>query len=266
MNSGRGVLTSILEKIALNKRLEVEELKTEKPLAVVKEQCRNAPRGLFADAIRDRSRVNIIAEIKKGSPSKGIMQADFHPASLARQYRDGGAAALSVLTERKYFYGRAEHMALARRESGLPVLCKDFVVDPYQLYYARAMQADAILLIVRLHSADSLRRHLSLAEEIGLDCLVEVYDEKELEMALSAEARIVGVNNRNLEDFTVTLETSERLSKLIPDDIIRVAESGVFTKKDISRLKTAGFSNFLVGEALMKAADPAELIRELRSG
>lgn len=258
-------MNSILEKIVVNKRFEVEELKIEWSLQDLKERSPDRPKGLFKKAIENRSGVNIIAEIKKGSPSKGILLEDFDPASLAKQYREGGAAALSVLTERKYFFGRAEYLGLAREESGLPVLCKDFLVDPIQLHYARAMSADAVLLIVRLLSNESLRTYLKLADEIGLDCLVEVHDENELEIALDAGAGIIGVNNRNLEDFSVTLETSERLGELMPENVVRVAESGIFDANDIVRLQKAGYNNFLIGEALVKAKDPAAFIRSLRN-
>ena len=259
-------LNSILEKIIVNKRLEIEELKIEWPLQSLKERFPDRPNGLFRKAVENRSGVNIIAEIKKGSPSKGILLADFDPVSLANQYRNGGAAALSVLTERKHFFGRVEYLELARHESGLPVLCKDFFIDPFQLHYARAMHADAVLLIVRLLTIESLCDYLRLADEIGLDCLVEVHDENELEIALDAGAEIIGVNNRNLEDFSVTLETSERLGKLMPKDVIRVAESGIFKVEDIVRLQKAGYNNFLIGEALVKAKVPAALIRSLRNG
>jgi len=259
-------LNSILEKIVVNKRFEIEELKIEWPLQSLKERFPDRPKGLFRKAIENRSGVNIIAEIKKSSPSKGILLEDFDPVSLAKQYRDGGAAALSVLTERKYFFGRAENLGLARQESGLPVLCKDFIVDPIQLHYARAMSADAVLLIVRLLTSDSLRDYIRMADEIGLDCLVEVHDENELEIALDAGAGIIGVNNRNLEDFSVTLETSERLASMMPKDIIRIAESGIFNADDIVRLRKAAYNNFLIGEALVKAKDPAALIRSLRNG
>jgi indole-3-glycerol phosphate synthase len=258
-------MTTVLEKIVVNKRLEIEEQKILLPLDILKQQLPERQIGMFKAALQDQTQVNIIAEIKRSSPSKGIMTEDFDPVALAGSYRDGGAAALSVLTEQRYFLGRQEYMGLARNESGLPVLCKDFIIDPYQVYLARVWQADALLLIVSLHTADSLREFLALGKEIGLDCLVEVHNEKELETALVAGADLIGVNNRNLEDFTVDLGRSERLARLIPPGVIRVAESGIFVADDIRRLRDSGYNNFLIGEALVKAENPSELISQLRN-
>jgi indole-3-glycerol phosphate synthase len=257
-------MKSILEEIVASKRDEVEQLKVQLPLPQLKDQLSVPGKHLFSAALADDSEVKIIAELKKASPSKGVLVQDFNPALLARQYRDGGASALSVLTEEKYFFGRPEYLALARRESELPVMAKDFFIDRYQIYHAASMGADAILLIARLHPAQSLRTCLNTARQLGLDCLVEVHDEAELDIALQAGADIVGVNNRNLEDFSVSLETSERLGKRIPSDVIRVSESGILTVDDVRRLREAGYNNFLIGEALVKSPDPVSLIRALR--
>jgi indole-3-glycerol phosphate synthase len=258
-------MKSILETIVDAKREEVELLKAQLPLEEVQEIAQPAGGGMFKSALADSNHVSIIAELKKASPSRGVLMTDFNPVTLARKYSDGGAAALSVLTEEKYFFGRYEYLELARNESGLPVLCKDFIIDRYQIYHARMMKADAILLIVALHDKETLSRFIQTAASVGLDCLVEVHDEHELDTALLAGAEIVGVNNRNLSDFSVSLETSERLAARMPDDVIRVAESGIFDSGDIRRLRNSGFSNFLIGEALVKSPDPAKLIQELRA-
>ncbi len=258
-------MTDILHKIAADKRREVETLKRELPLSQLERKIPDRPRFTFRQALEDPSSIRIIAELKKGSPSRGVIAPDFDPVRLAEKYLKGGAAALSILTEKNYFYGDYGYIASAAEVTALPILCKDFVVDPYQLYHTRYIGADAVLLIVRLHSRESLVEMITLAETLGLDCLVEVHDEKEAEVALEAGARMIGVNNRNLADFTVDLATSERLANLIPDDVIAVSESGILEPTDIARLKQAGYTRFLIGEALVKASDPVLLLKTLRS-
>lgn len=261
-------MEDILTQIAANKRLEIEELKIHWPqdrLAAELANMAEAPCGRFRQALEIDDGVKIIAEIKKGSPSKGILAVDFDPADLARKYKSGGAAALSVLTDSKYFYGSFDNLVAAGNAAPeLPRLCKDFIIDTYQLYFTRTRGADAVLLIVRLHTLTSLREHLAVAAEIGIDCLVEVYDEAEMEVALASGADIIGVNNRNLDTFEVNLATAERLAKKYPKDILRVAESGIFSHADVKRLSACGYNCFLIGEALVTAADPAAMIRELR--
>ncbi len=254
---------TILDQIAANRRDEIDLLKRERPLESFVGELESLPPPRFRAALTSRDRVNIIAEIKKGSPSKGMMRPDLDPAALARDYADGGAAALSVLTETKHFFGSYDNLKRARAACDLPILCKDFVVDDYQLYQARSIRADAILLIVALHTPNELTERLSLAAEIGIDCLVEVHDETELGIALDAGSEIIGVNNRNLKDFSVSLDTSERLSAKTPNSVIRVAESGIDSVSDITRLKRAGFSCFLIGEALVTASDSVSKLREL---
>ena len=258
-------MTDILHKIAADKRREVEMLKRELPLSQLERKIPVRPRFTFRQVLEDPSSIRIIAELKKGSPSRGVIAADFDPVELADKYLKGGAAALSILTEKNYFYGSYDYVAPAAEATGLPILCKDFVVDPYQLYHARYIGADAVLLIVRLHSKESLVEMITLAETLGLDCLVEVHGENETETAVAAGAHIIGVNNRNLADLTVDLATSERLANLIPDDVIAVSESGIFESADIARLKQAGYTRFLIGEALVKASDPVLLLKTLRS-
>ncbi len=258
-------MTDILHKIAADKRREVEMLKEQLPLGKIMREMPDRTPFRLAAALSDSSAVSIIAELKKGSPSRGVIAPDFDPVELADRYLKGGAAALSILTEKNYFHGSYDYVAPAAETTGLPILCKDFVVDPYQLYHTRYIGADAVLLIVRLHGRESLVEMITLAKTLGLDCLVEVHDENETEIAVEAGARIIGVNNRNLGDFTVDLATSERLAALIPDDVIAVSESGISEPADIARLKQAGYTRFLIGEALVKASDPAMLLKTLRS-
>ncbi len=255
---------NILDEITAQKRIEIEELKLSEPLDKIIPEFSSDGYVNFKEALSNLDRVNIIAEIKKGSPSKGIIQPNFNPVAIARAYSDGGATALSVLTESHFFFGRHEYLTVVKNETSLPLLCKDFIIDPYQLYYARYMKADAVLLIVRILTPKRINKFLKIAKEIELDCIVEVHNEEELDVALDCDSEIIGINNRNLNDFSVSLETSEILAEKIPDHIIKISESGILNYEDILRLKQCGFNNFLIGEALMKADDPAEYLRQLQ--
>ena len=257
-------MTDILEQIVADKREAVARLKEAKPLGSFINRLSDKRSPRFKGVLSSGDEVNVIAELKKRSPSKGILVPQYDPALLARRYAQGGACALSVLTEEKHFSGCAEHLEVAARESGLPVLCKDFIVDPYQLYYARLMDADAVLVIVGLHAAETLAELVTKAKETGLDCLVEVHDEKELRVALEAGAEIIGVNNRNLRDFSISFEVCEQLAASIPGDVVKVAESGIHGPDDIARLRKSGYHNFLIGEALVTSLDPVALLRSLR--
>jgi indole-3-glycerol phosphate synthase len=217
----------------------------------------------FADALARSGAVNVIAEHKRRSPSRGAIREDLEPADVARGYEKAGAAALSVLTDEPFFGGRIEHLVAARAATGVPVLRKDFVVDPWQVWEARAAGADAVLLIAAALEDDELSGLLALAGEAGLDALVEVHDRGELDRALGAGARVVGVNNRNLKTLEVSLDTAVSLSPAIPDDVVAVAESGIRTGDDIRRLREAGFAAFLIGERLMSAPDPGAALRSL---
>jgi indole-3-glycerol phosphate synthase len=259
-------MADILQKIADHKREEVARLKAALPLEQVRERTDTVlPNGRFKEALAMPNRVNIIAELKKGSPSRGVLDANFNVRERAQAYRDGGAAALSVLTDEKFFFGSFDNLTVARKTSGLPILCKDFILDPYQALYARMRGADAILLIVTLLGKSELVELLACAKEAGMDVLVEVHNEAELDVALEAQADLVGVNSRNLADFSVDLANAERLAPNIPEGVIKVAESGIFTSADIVRLKKADYSCFLVGEALMTAPDPANLLRVMNN-
>jgi indole-3-glycerol phosphate synthase len=207
----------------------------------------------------------IISEIKKASPSKGVLSENFEPASIARLYASGGAAALSVLTDQRFFQGSLEDLSAAREAVRLPVLRKDFTIDDFHVVEAAAHQADAILLIAALLDESELRRLREIAALYDMAALVEVHDAPELDRALASGAEIIGVNNRNLHTFEVTLETSLRLAEKIPSGIVKVSESGIHSASDVKTLRDAGFQAFLVGEHLMKSPDPAAALRELRS-
>jgi indole-3-glycerol phosphate synthase len=205
----------------------------------------------------------IIAEVKKASPSKGLLAAEFDPASISRSYEEGGAAALSVLTDEKHFLGSLSDLESARAAVRLPVLRKDFTIDPYHVHQAAAHGADATLLIAAILSERQLRDFRELAERYRMAALVEVHDEEELAPAVASGARLIGVNNRDLHTFEVNLGTALRLAETIPAGVVRVAESGIHSGGDIERLRAAGYQAFLVGEHLMKSGDPAAALRAL---
>jgi indole-3-glycerol phosphate synthase len=207
----------------------------------------------------------IIAEVKKASPSKGLLAAEFDAASIARSYEDGGAAALSVLTDEKHFLGSLSHLESARAAVRIPVLRKDFTIDAYHVQQAAAHGADAILLIAAILTERQMRDFRELAERYRMAALVEVHDEEELGPAVASGARLIGVNNRNLHTFEVKLETALRLAEKIPAGVVRVAESGIHSSADVGRLRAAGYQAFLVGEHLMKSGDPAGAVRALLS-
>jgi len=218
----------------------------------------------FFQALTNRE-LAIIAEIKKASPSKGVLAEEFHPGGIARAYERGGAAALSVLTDEKHFQGSLSHLESARTAVGLPVLRKDFTIDAYHVHEAAAHDADAILLIAALLTERQLRDFRELAERYSMAALVEVHDEEELKSAIASGARMIGVNNRNLHTFEVSMETSLRLAEKIPAGVVRVAESGINTAQQIAQLHAAGYQAFLIGEHLMKSGDPAAALRALLS-
>ncbi|HZS48699.1 MAG TPA: indole-3-glycerol phosphate synthase TrpC [Blastocatellia bacterium] len=217
----------------------------------------------FAEALR-ANEVNIIAEIKKASPSKGVIRADFDPVAIAREYAENGAAAISVLTEQDYFQGSLEYLKAIRASLPMmPLLRKDFIFDPYQVYESAAAGADALLLIVAMLNDQTLGDLLKLTNEIGIDALVEVHDEDEMQRAIADGAKIIGVNNRNLKTFVTTLETSIRLSSLAPKNALLISESGIETPDDIEKLRNVGYHAFLVGESLMRAKSPGEALGNL---
>lgn len=259
-------MSDILNRILNTKRAEVDEAMATKPLAQLRDEARaaSAPRD-FIGSIRkriDSGQAAVIAEIKKASPSKGVIREDFKPAEIARSYERGGAACLSVLTDSRYFQGSADYLREARAASALPVLRKDFMIDPYQVYEARAMGADCILLIVAALELPKMRELEDLAHELGMAVLVETHDALELELALQLKTPLVGINNRNLRTFDVSLQTTLDLLPAIPEGRCVVTESGIFTSEDVALMRENDVHAFLIGEAFMRQDDPgAELAR-----
>jgi len=256
--------TTVLETIVARTRERVAERRRARPLEGVRAAAGAAPvRRPFMEALARPGRINVIAEHKRRSPSRGPIREDLAPAQVARAYERGGAIALSVLTDEDFFGGRLEHLVEARAATALPALRKDFVIDAYQVWEARAAGADAVLLIVAVLSDVELEALLAEAGTAGLDALVEVHDREELDDALAAGARVVGVNNRDLKTLAVSLETAISLAPRIPDEVVAVAESGIKTGADVRRLREAGYDAFLVGEHLMSAKDPGAALQAL---
>ncbi len=257
-------MPDVLRRILSHKREELALRTSAIPADEMAEMAADAPPPRdFAGALRG-DEVRIIAEIKRASPSEGaIREGEFDPAAIAGGYEAGGAAALSVLTDERFFGGHLDYLRAAREATKLPVLRKDFVVDEYQVSEARAAGADAVLLIVAALEPLILRELCALAEELGLATLVEAHDEHELQVALDCDAKMIGVNNRDLRSFAVDLGTTERLAAMVPDHRVLVAESGVHTRGDIERLARAGADAALVGTTLMRADHPGEALREL---
>ncbi len=256
----------ILEKIVADNRRELIARKRNLPLAelqkVVLEQ---SPPVDFASALRG-DRIQLIAEVKKASPSRGVIRPDFDPVAIARTYASNGASAISVLTEPRYFQGSLDYLTDIRDALGnkrVPLLRKDFIQDPYQVYEARVYGADSLLLIVAMLTLEKLEELLGLSHELGMDCLVEVHNEAELEITLRSGARIIGINNRDLATFSVELATTERLRPLIPPDRIVVSESGIKSRGDMEKLAGWGVDAVLIGEALMSAPDIVTSMNEL---
>ena len=257
----------VLVRIIRHKAREVAERAERTPLRVLGEraQAQAPPRG-FAAALRSRIAAGepaVIAELKKASPSKGVLREDYDPPGIARDYAAGGAAALSVLTDEAFFQGADRHLEQARSASGLPVLRKDFVIDPWQVYEARTLGADCILLIVAALGDAQLNELAGLAVHLGMDVLVEVHDAAELERAAHLEPLLLGINNRNLRTFETTLDTTLDLLDRIPAGRSVVTESGIHTRADVARMRAAGVHGFLVGEAFMRADRPGARLREL---
>ena len=254
---------SVLERIVEARRAAIDHRKRVLPEAVLRMAVRKAEPARDFPAALTRDAVNVIAELKKASPSRGVLREDFDPRALAAQFEQAGAAALSVLTEEEFFHGSLKDMRDARASSTLPVLRKDFMVDPWQVWEARATNADSFLLIVAVLRDTALRELLALGRELGMEPLVEVHTREEVARAVDAGARILGVNNRDLRTMEVRLETSLELIDAIPEEGIAVAESGMRSADELARLRAADFDAFLVGEHLMTSPDPAAALRAL---
>lgn len=255
----------ILKAIVDAKREEVERLKIEAPIATLEQRIEGQDRPLnFGGALMGSS-VRVIAEVKRASPTRGVLRADFDPAWLAKTYAEGGAAAVSVLTNAEHFQGSIDDMEAAKAAlggAGVPVLRKEFIFDPYQVYEARAYGADAILLIVAMLTPDTLAELFALSQRFWMQCLVEVHDERELAVALDAGAEIIGINNRDLRTFVTDLATTERIAPLVPPGRIVVSESGIADRADVRRVGAAGAHSVLIGESLVTAPDVAAKLGE----
>ncbi|MFH1492397.1 MAG: indole-3-glycerol phosphate synthase TrpC [Candidatus Omnitrophota bacterium] len=238
----------ILSNIIKNKRIEISKAKKRRSLTSLRYRAR--PRD-FKKAIAKRNKLCVIAEVKKASPSAGIIRSNFNPVQLALQLEKAGADALSVLTDRKFFKGHLSYISKIKAKVKLPILRKDFIIDEYQVYESRAFGADAILLIARILTQKRLKILYDLAEKLGMDCVVEVFSKSDLKKALAIKPRIIGINNRNLKTFRIDLKTTPRLMKLIPKGKLVVSESGIKRNSDISNLKKAGIDAVLIGEAFM---------------
>ncbi len=257
---------TILDELAAYAKERVEEAKRKVPLSEMKSLALSMQKDDFSfERALKKEGLSFILECKKASPSKGLIAEDFPYLDIAKDYEEAGADAVSVLTEPKWFLGRNEYLKEIAGEISLPVLRKDFTVDEYMIYEAKTISASAVLLICSLLSREQLLEYIEIADSLGLSALVEAHDEKEIETALSVNARIIGVNNRNLKDFSVDTKNSKRLRTLIPEDVLFVSESGVSDERDVADVKAFGADAVLIGEAMMKAKDKKEMLLKLKS-
>ena len=256
----------ILDEIAAYTKERIEYEKSKLPMTEIRAQAKdlNADTGYIFEKALAKPGISFICEAKKASPSKGVIAEDFPYVRIAKEYEAAGADAMSVLTEPKWFMGKDEYLKEIRKEITIPIIRKDFTVDEYMIYQAKLMGADAVLLICAILSDTQLQEYYGIADELGLSALIETHDEEEVQRALKAKARIIGVNNRNLKDFTVDTENSVRLRNMVPEDILFVSESGMKTRVDIARLEENGTNAVLIGETFMRSPDKAAMLKELR--
>ncbi len=263
-------MADILTRILALKADEVAQARAARPLAALRESaCAEPPARDFVAALRSKiaaGRPAVIAEVKKASPSRGVLRDPFDPAAIGRSYAEHGAACLSVLTDATFFQGSAEHLKLAREAAGLPALRKDFMVDEYQIYEARALGADCVLLIVAALEHSALKALEEVAHALGMAVLVEVHDADELEVALELKTPLIGINNRDLRNFVTRLETTWNLMPRVPDGRIVITESGILKRQDVAQMQQRGVHAFLVGEAFMRAESPGAALEEIFAG
>jgi indole-3-glycerol phosphate synthase len=259
--------SSILDRIVAHKKQEIKKKKQKVNLETLKARVREVEEvRSFKEALSRPDELTLIAEVKKASPSRGVLREDFNPVEIARIYEENGVAAISVLTEERYFLGSMEYLAEIRKAVKIPLLCKDFIFDEYQVYESRAGGADAFLLIAALLSRERIEAFLSLGRGLGMESLVEIHTEEELARVLETSAEIIGINNRDLKTFTVDFSTVLRLRKLIPPGKIVVSESGIQSAQEVELLRQAGINAILVGEVFLKERDIGRKVRELQGG
>jgi len=254
----------ILAKIVEEKRLEVERARKEIPQRDIEKAARNMViKSMFKKSISRKGHINLIAEIKKSSPSRGVIRVDFNPLQIALTYQASGASALSVLTDERFFDGKLEYLKMIKKRVTIPVLRKEFIIDEYQVYESAAAGADAILLIAQILTQEELTRYIHLAKELGMDSLVEVKSEEDIDKAVMSQAAIIGINNRDLSNFSVDITTTQRLIRHIPQNKVIVSESGIETYEHVMFLKSLGVNAVLIGETLMRSENIGEKVREL---
>lgn len=255
---------SVLDEINARKVEHVAAKKDELPLAIIESRLKSAPelRG-FIQVLESASGPAVIAEVKKASPSKGVIREDFDPEFIAKTYESAGASCISVLTDEPYFQGHDDYLKRVRASVGIPVLRKDFMIDPYQIYESRLLGADCILLIMASLSDSQAKELYDLSTSLGMDVLVEVHDRAELDRALLLEPKMVGINNRNLKNLEVNVQTSHDLVRFIPENVLKVAESGISSRETVQNLQKDGFKAFLIGESLMRQTDISAALRDL---
>ena len=261
-------MSNILQTIAEYTLFRVEEAKKRKSLEVIKEEAlsMNGNTGFSFEKALSGEEIGFICECKKASPSKGVIAEHFPYLEIAKAYEEAGAACISVLTEPKWFLGKDEYLKEIAQTVQIPCIRKDFVVDEYMIYEAKLLSASAVLLICAILTEDTIRNYIRICDRLGVSALVEAHDEEEVAMAVRAGARIIGVNNRNLKDFTVDIHNSERLRKCAPEDVLFVAESGIRRAEDIRTLKAAKVNGVLIGETLMRATDKKAMLENLKNG